>query len=106
MAACVCVDVDRRWWIDCSPGSRVGNGQWATSIEGWACGCVFRRMSTTGRVLARRSEHYHRQEVTVRPAPVYPRYLPGDQQPIRGHPITKPVTCKFCRLPDDMPTFV
>lgn len=60
MAGYVCVDVNRREWVDCSSVSRVGNGQRATSIKGWVVGWCFGGCSTAGRMLARRSEHYHR----------------------------------------------
>lgn len=86
----MCVNVNRRLLVDCSSGSRVGNGQWVTSIEGWGLGACFGRMSTIGRI-ARSTfrEQYHRRELPLGLHPFILGTLRGDHQPIRGHLITK-----------------
>lgn len=84
----------------------MGNGQWATSIEGWV-GWLFRRMSTTGRMLS----------LDV-PSTITGRVLPLGLHPFilgtcqaetsqsEATPLPSLGHVQFCRLRDDMPTFV
>lgn len=105
MAGCVYVDVDRRWWVGCCSGSRVGNGQWVTSIEGWIGSCF--------------GGCRRRDECSLDvPSTIIGRVLPLGLHPFilgtcqvensqsEATPLPSWVTCNFCRLRDDMPTFV
>lgn len=68
---------------------------------------MFRRMSTAGRnAVARRSEHIIGREL---PLGVHP-FILGTSQAAGSQSETTPLPSwghvQFCRLPDDMPTFV